>query len=540
MPFFRNWMLEKFGTSNSNCVLYVVYFLSIQFSNGLLLSGQIALYLMLITNSQAKVGYAEAVFGAFAVLPGLLGGYFADKGRRDTVMRWGGFVTGLGVLALAALCSVYLASHRLDRDLNEVVRDFGSYQFLLCSVCVAIIYGGESLGDAASQALVADSIATGERLKFNSSISFYGNAFYGTGPIVTAIVSAIQHNKWTEHDFTVIILIGVCVRIPCIILFFFFDDNNVIKSGVADAVQEADSEVEASLANESFAPEGATWQERLRRRVSLVPQLYFLSDILWCFGSGMTVKFFPVFFKDPMMLTPVVVFIIQAAQPYIGMPFFRVAEWMADRIGRVQADLLMWYLAIVCQGMMAVMGYIHDYNTHIANRIVLIALFLLRCGIIRSTGPIQQSIVMDYVKKEHRAKWASLDSFTQAGWSGSAAVGGYLIQHYSYQLCFLVACGFHLSSCAVRWPLMWVVPKTVVKVASYDSHRTAALLSVRSAAGRVLGSGEEATAVEEADLRSIFDFMGTSAHKSRAANDSAEDATEKTKLIVSSDGDAIN
>mmetsp|Transcript_6172 Transcript_6172/g.9444 ORF Transcript_6172/g.9444 Transcript_6172/m.9444 type:complete len:109 (+) Transcript_6172:3145-3471(+) len=45
---------------------------------------------------------------------------------------------------------------------------------------------------------------------------------------------------------------------------------------------------------------------------------------------------------------------------------------------------------------------------------------------------------MDYVPKKTRARWNSVDSITRFGWSGSAVVGGFLVDHYDYSTTFLV------------------------------------------------------------------------------------------------------
>ena len=49
--------------------------------------------------------------------------------------------------------------------------------------------------------------------------------------------------------------------------------------------------------------------------------------------------------------------------------------------------------------------------------------------------------MMDYVSKKQRAKWSSLDAITSFGWSGSAVIGGLLVDH------FKVACVEGSPSC---------------------------------------------------------------------------------------------
>ena len=43
-----------------------------------------------------------------------------------------------------------------------------------------------------------------------------------------------------------------------------------------------------------------------------------------------------------------------------------------------------------------------------------------------ATYPLSESILMDFVAKEFRARWKSLESVVQFGWCGSAVVGGWL------------------------------------------------------------------------------------------------------------------
>ena len=48
------------------------------------------------------------------------------------------------------------------------------------------------------------------------------------------------------------------------------------------------------------------------------------------------------------------------------------------------------------------------------------------------TYPVEESILMDYVPKNTRARWKSLESVSQFGWCGSALAGGLLADKYGY------------------------------------------------------------------------------------------------------------
>ena len=51
---------------------------------------------------------------------------------------------------------------------------------------------------------------------------------------------------------------------------------------------------------------------------------------------------------------------------------------------------------------------------------------------MNSTKPLTKSILMDFVPKHQRGRWQSLESVNMATWSGSAVLGGYLIDEYGF------------------------------------------------------------------------------------------------------------
>ena len=54
---------------------------------------------------------------------------------------------------------------------------------------------------------------------------------------------------------------------------------------------------------------------------------------------------------------------------------------------------------------------------------IIVPVFIVRTCLMNSSAPLMKSILMDYVSKRNRAKWASLDSVARFGWSGSAVAG---------------------------------------------------------------------------------------------------------------------
>jgi len=67
-----------------------------------------------------------------------------------------------------------------------------------------------------------------------------------------------------------------------------------------------------------------------------------------------------------------------------------------------------------------------------------IALFLTRGSMMRCSEPIRLSILMDNVPQHLRGRWNALEGLTMFSYSGSAVVGGYLIERHGYRYCFYI------------------------------------------------------------------------------------------------------
>jgi MFS family permease len=104
------------------------------------------------------------------------------------------------------------------------------------------------------------------------------------------------------------------------------------------------------------------------------------------------------------------------------VPFGRVQTIMLCKVMGVSALFLMVYL-IKYRG----------------SWYIMVPIYLFRTGIMNSTYPLEESISMDFVPKDQRARWKSLESIAQFGWCGSAALGGWLADKHGYSFTFLIS-----------------------------------------------------------------------------------------------------
>ena len=86
----------------------------------------------------------------------------------------------------------------------------------------------------------------------------------------------------------------------------------------------------------------------------------------------------------------------------------------------------------------------------------LLAMYLTRSASANCARPLMSSVMMEFVPKRSRAKWAAADSVRAFSWSGSAALGGVLIEAYGYRVTFLVTAAVKFLSWLPLWLLVFV------------------------------------------------------------------------------------
>ncbi len=76
---------------------------------------------------------------------------------------------------------------------------------------------------------------------------------------------------------------------------------------------------------------------------------------------------------------------------------------------------------------------------------------------MRCSQPLRRSILMDHVPKEFRARWNALEGLAVFSWSGSAVLGGYLIDAYDYRTCFFITSFVYFAGLALE---LFLLPLT--------------------------------------------------------------------------------
>ena len=148
-----------------------------------------------------------------------------------------------------------------------------------------------------------------------------------------------------------------------------------------------------------------------------------------------------------LLLSPARVQIIYVISP-ISIALFSVcAEALHKRcrLGRVQTVLLMTACGV---SLLVALALLFDGGGLGANPTrrsgwmsqwyVIVPVYIARTSFMNCTYALQESILMDSVPKDTRARWKTLQSVSVLGWCGSAVVGGVLADHFGYTFTFLI------------------------------------------------------------------------------------------------------
>jgi len=381
---------------------------------------------------------------------------------------------------------------------------------------IMIFWGiGDGIVNGPCQALFADSTPAGTRSTYFTYQFVCWLTASSVGPLVSIVLFEKIGDTWDMYHLRIIIYVGLCIEGGNAFLMMLFDDKKALDeeedgsednddsddgNDESDATAVAEStgdrffeEIDRSesMVDEEQQPESTDAnananntitttttsssstaaasrchheQHRLQQKVILkrrqewIPYFVFISGLISSLGSGMTVKFFPLFFKDDVGMKPSQVQLIYVIVPLVmvimGLLCTQLASSSYCQLGRVQTTAIYSLLGIL---LLLTMIY---YKTYLdLHPYYLVPIYIMRTALMNASYPLQESILMDFVPKNQRARWKSLDSVASFGWCGSAAFGGWLADKYDYTYTFLCTAVFQISALCIWCLLLPLVPR---------------------------------------------------------------------------------
>lgn len=376
------------------------------------------------TRSTLKIGFAEGVQGTISGIFAIPFGILADRYIKHKIVKSGALIRVC--CCIGFLCVFNIPKIETDKELFfwllfATLSFYGLSSAILCSP---------------SATLFTNSICTGDRSWWLSKLQIVSCVGLSTGPLISIIILNLKGtNDWTMNDMKIPWNVSVVLTLIGTVLQIFMNDKWCL-----------DEELNGNI---SVLDKVVTEEKCIKE--SHIPYIVALSDFIFGIGSGMTSKFFPLFFQKEVGFTPINLQLLFVIGYFSISILTYVAQLISKKIGRVQTCLLMSYLGLVYFLVIIIINW--------DNSILIGVMYVLRLSFSNCTLPLHKSIVDDYVDTNKRGCWNSIEFIFVLGWSGSAALGGWLISAIGYQFTFLITFLSQFVAISVYWLLIGVVSK---------------------------------------------------------------------------------
>jgi MFS family permease len=446
-------------------------------------------------SSTVTVGVWEGAQGIVSVLVAFPAGWAADRWRRDTILRG---CSAMTVLATAVLAVPVL--HSLGwLQLSQAA------QLPTIGVGLVLVGAAQGAGVPASDALLADSLETGEaRTKLMVTLGAWRSLVSAAGSALLILTFWLLGNHWTERSLAVVMLAALSAGLLSAGLVWLYSDDRSLGES-SDAVQDRTGGASAGASSTSpvAATQGTPQADEADEAggccgcgIGWIAPLLALAELVLCLGAGMTVKFWPIFFLDPKAagLSPIEVNAVFCCATLVKAQLILVAKALAKKLasccasslggdGRMESVVIFSLLGI---GTRVVIAFTPQWW---GNLPVIAALYILQTCLMNACHPLEKSVFMDFVSKAQRGRWAATDAVGMLGWSGSAAVGGWIIHTWGYSHLFLVTSTVQAIGLVPKLMVCLIIAGPEVQDKRRKAEAAAAAAAAAQAASGKEGSG---------------------------------------------------
>jgi len=352
--------------------------------------------------SNTILGWTSGVMGITMTLVVLPAGYFADKFRRDIILKIAavvGFASLLVLIFWNSLTAIFIS-----------LGLWGLYQ---------------GFTRPSLESILADSTISGDRSKMYSRLHLVRQLSSSIGPFINVILFLILGDSWDLITLKIVMIVGMVISMVSIGLMFLFNDNRSLGDSSESLI--ATDEAGNNLKNNEFG----------KRNLTVFLILIFSSLIIGI-GAGMTIKYFGIFFIEEYTLQPIAVQLIMGTTAIVTGVAGIIAQRLSKFRGRIQMIFAFELAATLCLFIIATYPPLW----------VLIPVFIMRGSLMNAGEPLSRSVLMDIVPKKHRGKVNSIQTISWGLlWNASAVLGGYLVgdvRPFNFRLNFLVTASVYV------------------------------------------------------------------------------------------------
>jgi len=399
---------EVIRSMNYNVKLVFGFYTANSLGRGIWMGSVLSLYISLFAeqssflglNPNQILGVTSAASGITMTLFVFPAGYLADRFNRDIILKAATFIgiTALGFFIFGQSIIFILVAMLLFGLFNAAIRP-------------------------SIESIFADSIESGYRSRVYSWGHLVNQVASAIGPFINIGLFAIFGNA---HDLIVmrkVMSIGFAITFVSIILLYFFKDKRSLgeeSEAIVDEIAQINGEFTKSRLISKLDP---------KKAVMIIPLLLVAGNVIIGVGAGMTIKFFPIFFRDQYLLDPIVIQLIMGGTALATGLLAIVSQKLSLKLGRVQTIFIVQFIATACLLGLSIYPPLA----------VLIPIFIMRGSFMNAGQPLSRSILMDIIPKKQRGKWNSIEAIAWGlFWNASALIGGFIVGDNKFNLCFII------------------------------------------------------------------------------------------------------
>ncbi|MHA2387605.1 MAG: MFS transporter [Candidatus Hodarchaeales archaeon] len=382
---------------NTNVKLIFAYSFFQSLGRGIWMGNVLSVWIYLIANeSNELLGITSAITGFAMTITVLPAGYLSDKTQHRYMLR---------IAAIAGFVGLSFAIFATSLEL----------------MFLALLFWGlfQGLNRPSVESIFADSVESGTRSEVYAQVHLVRQLGMAIGPLVNVLLFLFFGDNWSLPVLKSVMTIGIFLSMLSLVFMILFDDRKSLGSE-SDRIE---------IIDENQVENMNTSNNHIDRRYIIISVL-LLSNLLIGFGAGMTIKFFPIFFRNIYFLEPIGVQLIMGGTGILTGITSIYTQRLSLRRGRATMIFIVQGIATLCLFIIATYPPL----------LLLIPVFFTRGSLMNASQPLSRSILMDVVPKNHRGAINALQALAWGlFWNVSAAIGGFLIgSDDNFQLCFLI------------------------------------------------------------------------------------------------------
>lgn len=394
---------SKFKTHNQNIQLVLISSALIAVGRGVILGTVFSVFVKAIGGTNESLGFLSTFGGIIMTITLFSTGFFTDKVPRQKFIKLGSIFTVFGFVLFI-----------ISNDLLVLFIGQGLFSISM------------GLTRPSIEALTAVSVESGKRESIYAEIYFTRQFFNAVGPALAVILFFILGDLWDIEIMRQVIAVGSIFTFLGVFYQYKLNDKYSLGSESESMIYSSTRPDQNLNTNGSL---GYAFSRNYKEAWWFVPLSLIGLGFIVGLGAGMTVRFFPIFFKEVYSLPPTVtnvIFTIAAVLTgLVGLSSPRIAK----KIGKIETMFLVQFIAILC---LLIIALIPPF-------VIVFLAFIWRGAFMNASQPIQKSILMDLTPKANRGMINALQVLTFGFlWSMSAGIGGILLDRFNFSVLYYI------------------------------------------------------------------------------------------------------